>query len=56
MATGTMPDLFPYKVEEQPDGRWAVVTPNLGALPEYTYRDQGDAITTARRFLRYDNE
>jgi hypothetical protein len=48
--------LHPYAVEQQPDGQWAVVAPNIGPMPEYTYPERGDAISAARRCLQYDNE
>lgn len=48
--------LHPYRVEQQPDGQWAVVSPNLGPLPEYTYPTKGEATASARRCIQYDNE
>jgi hypothetical protein len=48
--------LHPYSVEQQPSGQWAVVAPNIGPMPEYTYPDKADAIRAARRCLQFDNE
>jgi hypothetical protein len=49
------PDIHPYKVEQQPGGQWAVVSPNLGPLPEYTRATEGEAITAALYCRRVDN-